>query len=277
MIELWSGTPGSGKSASVVVYALDFVKRGGVVLSNFALTEDWAAVMAKQSLLSKFSQSYYQRQIDILKNRWWVFGDLNDIWDFSNQYQQYLSKNMQRQYEGKCLLIIDECQLLFNSRSWQKNLQWIEFFSQHRKLGFDVVLIAHSEDMIDSQCRNYIEFIVKLRNLYRVKIPFIQMPFSYLFFARNLFFAKWFYYGVGVLSGDCFKNRLLPLRKWQASLYGSMRIFRFSDRAQSGLRRCYIDPEPSQSPQPPDRLKPLLDAIHSLHDEIFSCKKNISC
>ena len=269
MIELWSGTPGSGKSASVTVYALDFIRRGGVVLANFSLADNWCDVWADHTIIGRFSKSYHKKQVDILKNRWWVFSDLDDVWAFSKQYEQYLSKKMKKQFEGRCLLIIDECQLLFNARNWSKNMGWIEFFSQHRKLGFDILLIAHSVEMVDSQCRNYIEYVVKLRNLYRVKIPFIQIPLSYLFLAKNLFFAKWYYFGVGVLTGECWKNRLLPLKKWQAGLYESMRIFRLGDelKNQSGLYRAYSDPDFTISDQAD--LPQICKIIHEMRQKLF--------
>ena len=61
--------------------------------------------------------------------------------------------------EGSILLVIDECQLLFNAREWQQNgrAQWLSFFTQHRKLGYDIILIAQFDRMVDRQIRSLIE------------------------------------------------------------------------------------------------------------------------
>lgn len=62
--------------------------------------------------------------------------------------------------EGAILLVIDECQLMFNSRDWQKKgrEEWLSFFTLHRHLGYDIVLIAQMDRMIDRQIRGLIEY-----------------------------------------------------------------------------------------------------------------------
>lgn len=60
--------------------------------------------------------------------------------------------------EGSLLLIIDECQLLFNSRLWRDTgMDWISFFSQHRKLGYDILLITQNALMLDAQIRELVD------------------------------------------------------------------------------------------------------------------------
>lgn len=67
--------------------------------------------------------------------------------------------------EGALKLYIDECQLLFNARTWNDKARkdWIKFFTQHRKLGYDVYLIAQFDSMIDKQLRSLVEYEVKHR------------------------------------------------------------------------------------------------------------------
>ena len=45
--------------------------------------------------------------------------------------------------EDGILLVIDEAQLLFNAREWSKQgrSDWLSFFTQHRKFGYEIVLI----------------------------------------------------------------------------------------------------------------------------------------
>lgn len=65
--------------------------------------------------------------------------------------------------ENHLLLVIDEAQLLFNSRTWDSadRFSWLEFLSQHRKYGYKIVLVAQSIDMIDKQFRSLCEFDVR--------------------------------------------------------------------------------------------------------------------
>lgn len=64
--------------------------------------------------------------------------------------------------ENSLLLVIDEAQLLFNSRNWndESRLEWVAFFSQHRKYGYKCILIAQDIKMIDKQFRSLVEFEV---------------------------------------------------------------------------------------------------------------------
>lgn len=80
------------------------------------------------------------------------------LMEYSRQY--FKGRKPGAKDEGKILLVIDECQLLFNSREWQQNgrAQWLTFFTQHRKFGYDVTLIAQFDRMIDRQIRSLIEY-----------------------------------------------------------------------------------------------------------------------
>lgn len=62
--------------------------------------------------------------------------------------------------EGSILLVIDECQRIFNARDWgQKGRgDWLTFFTLHRHLGFDIILIAQFDRMLDRQIRALIEY-----------------------------------------------------------------------------------------------------------------------
>ncbi|GEO28085.1 hypothetical protein AAC03nite_38700 [Alicyclobacillus acidoterrestris] len=73
--------------------------------------------------------------------------------------------------EGSAKLIIDEAAVKFNSRDWQKSDRpaWIRFLNHSRKLGYDVILITQSRNMLDKQIREACEFVVKHVNLKRYK------------------------------------------------------------------------------------------------------------
>ena len=73
--------------------------------------------------------------------------------------QEHIKKTVKVK-EGSILLVIDECQRMFNARDWgQKGRQdWLSFFTLHRHLGYDIILIAQFDRMLDRQIRALIEY-----------------------------------------------------------------------------------------------------------------------
>ena len=82
--------------------------------------------------------------------------------DFLIQYSReyFQGRKLTKKDEDTILLVVDECQLLFNSRDYQKKDRkiWIKFFSTHRHLGYHVILIAQMDKMLDKQIRGVIEY-----------------------------------------------------------------------------------------------------------------------
>ena len=138
-ILLYSGTPGSGKSLHAAKTITDWFKKGKPVISNFELN------------LTKFpkAQHIYVEDDDLTPDY---------LVQFSREYFQ--GRKLSKKDEDTILLVVDECQLLFNSRDYQKKDRktWIKFFSTHRHLGYHVVLIAQMDKMLDKQIRGVIEY-----------------------------------------------------------------------------------------------------------------------
>lgn len=61
--------------------------------------------------------------------------------------------------EGQILVVIDEAQITFNNREWNKQgrAAWIRLFIQHRKLGLRFVLVVQDLNMLDKQIRAVVE------------------------------------------------------------------------------------------------------------------------
>lgn len=144
MIFLYSGTPGSGKSLHAVSDMLRHNDRGWPVLSNFEV--NWVSVRNPDRMM------------------WTDNGALTPA--MLEQYAAYYwQSDGGRVQEDRILLVVDECQLIFNARAWQKNSPWISFFTQHRKMGYRVILIAQQREMIDKQVRAVLEYEYKHRVL----------------------------------------------------------------------------------------------------------------
>lgn len=139
MIRLYSGTPGSGKSLHNARDIIMRSKFGEPVIGNFDC-----------DLRSYKKSNYTYCPNDKLTPAF--------LRDYSRKF--FNGRRPGAKDEGSILLVIDECQLLFNSREWQRENrnQWLEFFTQHRKLGYDITLIAQFDRMIDRQIRSLIEY-----------------------------------------------------------------------------------------------------------------------
>lgn len=137
MISLFSGTPGSGKSLHVASLILQRDKFSRPTICNFDVNQD---------LLRNPEDFYYIDNLDLTPDI---------LFNFSVDYFK-----THKFREGSILLILDEAQLLFNVREWNKRgrSDWIHFFTQHRKVGYDVILIAQFDKMIDKQVRSLFEY-----------------------------------------------------------------------------------------------------------------------
>ncbi|MDO4554647.1 MAG: zonular occludens toxin domain-containing protein [Lachnospiraceae bacterium] len=156
MIYFYSGTPGSGKSLHVAQEIYDSLRCGKNVIANFQINEK-----AVKPLWRRKKGSF------ICVDNWELNTD--GLIGFANNFHK---KNADGNIiEGQTLLILDECQLIFNARSWNekgRNL-WNSFFTQHRKYGYDVILVSQFDRLVDRQIRSLIEYELKHRKINNFK------------------------------------------------------------------------------------------------------------
>lgn len=140
MIYFYSGTPGSGKSLHLAERLYWWLRAGKPAIGNFALDLD--------KIGGKKKKNYTYLRNDQLTPQ------------FLQDYAQKYIKEHGGVKEGSILLVIDECQLLFNSRDWSQKgrNEWLAFYTLHRHLGYDVILVAQFDRMIDRQIRSLIEY-----------------------------------------------------------------------------------------------------------------------
>lgn len=174
MIELYSGTPGSGKSLHTAKEIRSLLRmRGRYIIGNF---------FVNTKAIKRCKGTYiYVSNDRLLPER---------LLHFARHLSRHLGRRLK---EGEILLIIDEAQLLFNSREWQNVSRngWLSFFSQHRHYGYDVILAAQFDRMLDRQIRSLIEY----EQVHRKVSRFGYMGFFVgLFFGNNLYVAvkRWY-------------------------------------------------------------------------------------
>ena len=198
MIYFYSGRPGSGKSLHCAKMIDTYHRKGKNVICNFEVNEN------------------FWKHRHCKKNK--LLGDYGKIAQLTNKYHK---RNARGQIiEKQTLLIIDECQTMFNSRSWNQKgrSQWVIFFTQHRKFGYTVILVSQHKDLIDKQIRHIFQHDYEHRNVKNFKLI---GWFLALLFGGNLFV-------IPVKSMDTGKKDhtefMIAPRKYY-KLYDSYKIF----------------------------------------------------
>lgn len=186
MIYFYTGRPGSGKSLHMASEIYDAMWKGINVIANFEINESYFAKAKHPERVGKFIYvNNREWQTNAYTNRTTInpktgesmrgvipdgrYSYLDGLYRFALQFHER-DKNGQI-IEHQTILVLDECQTLFNSRNWRikDRLDWIEFFREHRKYGYDVYLISQDDKVIDKQIRDICEIKVEHRNVKNYK------------------------------------------------------------------------------------------------------------
>lgn len=266
MIDVLQGSLGSGKSAAATAMAMMHIRKGGVVAANFSLVDGWSDEMAKRHIFSYLSDNFRYKTSSSYWQRFFRVGDLEAIRKINpRELSTGVYSNKESYSEGHGLLIIDEAHLFMNARKWQNNEQWIQFFTQSRKIGWNVVLIAHTIEMIDSHIRVLCEYESRFRNLQKVKFPILGFPLSPI----PLFLVIRRYAGLGAGASMVADRDLFPLPLWAARLYDSLEIFSANNDIGCGdPLLCGPPPTPSLTAEGPKIRKSSIapDCLNYLWD-----------
>lgn len=166
MISVYTGFPGSGKSLHAVSVIYAHVKGKGTVISNIDL--------------SGFQDNPYYLYRDF---RW--FKNVENVKNIASEHTHD---------KIKTLFVIDEAQVIFDSRSWNEpgRMDWNVFFSMHRHYKCDFILITQSYQNLDKRIRANVEFQnqhVNIKNASRLSHMFLQFLPDFMFLS-NRFYAN---------------------------------------------------------------------------------------
>lgn len=198
MISLYSGTPGSGKSLHASRDIIRWCKRGKNVITNFPCTMEKIKKAKSTPIYMDNSELTVQALVDFARSH------------------HIIGK------EGQTLVVIDECQVKFNSRDFSKKdrMDWVVFFTQHRKYGYDFILIAQYDRMIDRQIRCLIENEFKHRKLNNY--GFGGGLLTLLTLGRSWFISIEYWYGGNKLKlGD----EVFMYKKIYGTIYDTFALF----------------------------------------------------
>lgn len=222
-IDLYSGTPGSGKSLHAAKDIVEWARKGKPMITNFPVD------------LSRYPKANHLYVED---------DDLTPkfLADFSRAF--FAGRELGKKDENTILLVLDECQMMFNSREYQKKDRkiWIKFFTQHRHIGYRVILIAQMDKMLDKQIRGVIEHEFMHRRLSSLGLPGKIMAF---FTGGELFTAVKMFYPLKLKVG----NTLFRCKKRYYKIYDSYASFGDYEPETKGKKPAAAArpaPEPAQ-------------------------------
>lgn len=204
---IYTGTPGSGKSLHAMQQVEFYLKHGKNVIANFPIHIDFLKVVKGH---------FYYLPNDKITVRYLI--------NFSRIKHD-------RERENQTLIVIDEASVKFNSRGFanKDRMEFLNFFSQHRKYGYNVLFISQSIRQIDRQIRDQFELEVKHRKLNNYKVFWI-CPFP-IFIAHvfNLNFR------------DCIESHFFTYKKKYGELYDTFYEFDKSLTIDSGSMLEYSE------------------------------------
>jgi len=136
LIETYTGTPGSGKSLDMARKILLWLRMGSPVIGTVPINKD---------MIKKLKGKYYYVDIYNL--------DPKDLIEFSRRF-------CKKGKEKQVLLVVDECQRLFNARDWnaKDRRAWNDFFQVHRHFGYDILLVTQFIKLLDKQLIALVEY-----------------------------------------------------------------------------------------------------------------------
>lgn len=239
MISLYNGTPGSGKSLHLASVIRDYVKyKNKWVVTNVPINV--GNIKGR-----KRGKYIYLDDIEMTPD---------SLQSISNSY--FSDKPLK---EGCILLIIDECQLMFNAREWNKpgRSDWLKFFTLHRHLGYDIILVCQFDQMIDKQIRSLVEYQFQHRKL--LNMGWRGYILFFISFGRRFCVVKYWY-----PMKDKISTQLLYCNKSLFKLYDTYMLFDDS-----------LKEEDSASAPPKEEVDSPVPSEQELNsEEVKSSKKN---
>lgn len=242
MIYFYSGTPGSGKSLRVAkdIVAKLLIKKQNVITNmvvdyDYIVTSNFKVKLNNLLKLLGFKKQFNTRKKGV--------GEIiylpNDKMTPSFLFE-YAYKNHQKAKEGQTLLVMDEAQMMFGptvvklktQENKEYRVQWLDFFTQHRHLGYNIVMISQFDRLIDAQIRCLFEY-----NYIHRKVNNFGLGWILSVFRMSLFVSAEYWYGVKEKTGVSF----FTYRKKYSRIYNS--YSRWDDREEQKQKEHILDVE----------------------------------
>lgn len=235
MIYFYSGTPGSGKSLKVSqeIHRKLVDKKKNVICCNYSFNYDYVRKDNRQIFFNKI-RSFFGFKLKSENKK--DIGKLYSI-EYSKLtpefFRHYAIKFHDVGVESQTLIVLDEAQLLFSptvvkikcqeDKNFRNN--WLDFFTQHRHYGFDIIVVSQFDRLIDPQIRCLFEYDFKHRKINN----FGGFGLLLSVFKIGLFVQVQQWYGIREKMGSEF----FLYKKKYSNYYSSYK--RFSDFKKAGV------------------------------------------
>lgn len=162
--DLWTGTPGSGKSLHMAHDIKDNLRWGKFVIST-------SYIDTSLCFMSRFAEMIYNKSKGKIKlykpdkrEKNFYYVDINEI--TPDYLYEFAARHHVFGKEHQTVVYLDECVAIFSptvmsEKTWN---EWDTFFRKHRHIGYDIVLIPQSPKLISRKIREYAEHEVKHYN-----------------------------------------------------------------------------------------------------------------
>lgn len=208
MIYFYSGTPGSGKSLDMAKTICEWIKMKKNVIVNTPI--DINAITKNKK---KRGRIYY----------------LSNEYITPKFFYKYALKFHKRGKESQSLIVLDEAQMLFAPNTVKLKCQedknyrkdWLTFFTQHRHLGYDIIIVSQFDKLIDPQVRCLFEYNI----VHRKANNFGLIGDILTIFHIPLFFKITYWYGVNQICN----RQMYTYSKKYSKIYNS---YVFMDQLQ---------------------------------------------
>lgn len=227
-IYIYTGTPGSGKSLKASIEELESINFNKYVVSNFEINNDYYSKHYEKCISKRYSGNgdlktrHYKHASSELFNKFLYMSNDMLTDDGAVKKLVMISKEFfEPRKESQGLLVIDEASVLFNSRDFWKSpnsKDWLKFFSQHRKLGYDIILITQQDTALDKQLLGLVEY----QKIHRCCNNFgiLGKMFSVLHIKLFVQINQW-YVGKGQVDG----HKFFVYRPFYNQLYDTYAFF----------------------------------------------------
>lgn len=166
MTELWSGTPGSGKSLHLAHDVREKLRWGRNVISTCNIETSMCFMNKFQEFLFNVSKGKISLNCSDPRQKNFTYIPIEFVtpeffYEYAARHHVFGKEHQTHIYLDECVAIFSPTVIGDNKELWNK---WDTFFRIHRHLGYDIVLIPQSKRLISRKVIEYAETEVKHYN-----------------------------------------------------------------------------------------------------------------
>lgn len=233
-IEFYTGTPGSGKSYHALETIMEYLEKGLHVIANFPL--NFLPKMIEKGWADRYM--YIPDEFLMGENGMAILWQISYEKIFDEGYLLYENHEKVHRFFGRgeslCLVVIDEAGNYFPPDESTNPVQkkWKLFFRQHRKMGYDFILVSQGTNDINKSIRSCVEYEIAHRKANRVA-PFKWLPWTLFYYVR---------YWTADRKRQLLGSESSIYVKRFAALYDTHKMFgQFEDKMDLDFEKLYTD------------------------------------